>query len=78
MNKELQEAIDQWVAPNGKIIASKQSDRYNEAVAVVERDDGTYDVIGAFSAGVSVQVSMDLEGGDVATAFKRVFQRVDY
>lgn len=72
----MEETIKHW-AGEGEIIALHEFPRLGATIGIVERNDGFYDMIRAFTLADRIEVSMDVQAGSAGDAFERLMEVVD-
>lgn len=77
MMSKMEETIREW-AGEGTIVAQHEFERLAAVITIVERDDGFYDMIRAFTIGNRIEVSMDVQEGSAGDAFQRLMEVVSF
>lgn len=72
----MEQTIKEW-AGEGEIIALHEFEQLGATIAIVERNDGFYDMIRAFTLGQRIEVSMDVQAGSAGDAFVRLMEVLD-
>lgn len=63
-------ALERWIG--GEVVAKHTIERMGVVIAVVQRADGTFDMLRAFQIGTGADVSADIQGGTAVDVMQRL------